>query len=810
MSRRLAVGLTSLWLVSAGRAVPIASEPQADVTTVAASSASDVRAVLDKYCVTCHNERTKTAGLTLDRLDVGHVADAAEDWEKVVRKLRAGAMPPLGAPRPAPAVYDVVTAWLETTLDRAAAAKPNPGRPALHRLNRAEYANAIRDVLALDVDTTTLLPPDDSSGGFDNNADVLGVSPSLLEHYLSASRKISALAVGDTKIRPATVTYRIRGDASQTGHVEGLPLGMRGGLVVRHTFPVDGEYVIKVKLLETTLGTIRGLEFPNQLDVLVDGTQIHRASVGGAEDFNASANNATDMVNALDRRLTVRVPIKAGPRTLAAAFLEKTNALGGARLQPFLRSTVDTTDHTGLPHIESVTITGPFKTTGSGETPSRRRVFVCRPTSRSDEVPCARKIVATVARRAYRRPIGETELGRLMSFYEAGRREGDFETGVESALRSVFASAKFIFRLERDPADVAPGVPYPVTDIELASRLSFFLWSSVPDDELLRVAARGRLRNPDVLAQQVRRMLADDRSQALVTNFAGQWLHLRNLRSSIPDQNVFPDFDDNLRQAFQQEAELFFASIVQENRSVPELLTADYTFVNERLAAHYGIPNVAGSHFRRVTLTDEARKGLLGKGAVLLVTSHPDRTSPVVRGKWILDNVLGTPPPPPPANVPPLPEGNGAKPRTVREQMEQHRASAVCATCHRVIDPLGFALENFDAVGAWRTRDAGSAIDASGQLTDGTRVDGVVTLRQALMKRPEVFVRTFTEKLLVYGLGRGLAYYDMPAVRAIVAESARQNYTFSSLVLALVRSTPFQMRTKVDDADRGVVAARRE
>ena len=705
-------------------------------------------------------------------------------------------MPPVGAPRPDAATSDALATWLENTLDRAAAAKPDPGRPALHRLNRAEYTNAIRDLLAVDVDASALLPPDDSSSGFDNNADVLGVSPALLERYLGAARKIGALAVGDPGITPSTDTYRIRGDTSQDAHTEGLPLGTRGGIIVRHNFPLDGEYVINVKLLETTLATIRGLEFPHTLEVLLDGERVHAAVVGGEKDFVASSVNTTDVVNSVEARLTVRLPVRAGPHTVAATFVQKTSAENAGRMQQFVRTTVDTTDHTGVPHVESVTIAGPFKPTGPGDTPSRRRVFVCRPTGPSTEAPCATKIVTTLARRAYRRPVTPSEVNRLMAFYDSGRKAGTFDTGIERALRAILASSKFTFRLEAEPAEVPPGAPYRISDLDLASRLSFFLWSSIPDDELVDVASRGELKKPAVLEHQVQRLLADPRSVALIDNFAGQWLQLRNLRASLPDQNEFPDFDDNLRQAFKRETELLFQSIIRENRNVTDLLTADYTFVNERLAAHYGIPDVYGSHFRRVTVTDEARKGLLGKGAILLVTSQPDRTSPVVRGKWILDNLLGSPPPPPPSNVPPLEASRGNTPKTLREQMEAHRANPVCASCHKLMDPIGFALENFDAVGAWRTRDAGAPIDASGQLTDGTKVDGVVSLREALLKRPEVFVTTFTEKLLTYALGRGLDYHDRPAVRAIVREAAGRDYRFSALVMAMVRSAPFQMRMK--------------
>jgi hypothetical protein len=749
--------------------------------------------MLDRYCVSCHNERTKTAGLTLDTLDVGRVPERAETWEAVVRKLRAGAMPPAGMPRPDQATHDGVVGWLESALDRAAEARPNPGRPVLHRLNRVEYANAIRDLLALDVDTASLLPPDDSSSGFDNNADVLGVSPSLLERYLSAAADISALAMGNRNLAPRSETYNVRGDLTQNGHIEGLPIGTRGGLLIRHTFPLDGEYVIKTRLLDTASGTIRGLQYPHQAEVLLDGERLRLASMGGDADFEQAVENSTASATAVNGRLTVRVSVTAGPHMVAATFLQRTAAAGGERLQRFLRSTISTSDHTGLPHIASITIEGPFNVTGPGDTPSRRRILICQPKTQAAEASCAASIIGTLARRAYRRPVAAAELTRLTAFFEAGRREGGFEAGIERALRAILASAPFLFRVEREPS-AAPGTPYRLSDVEIASRLSFFLWSSIPDDELLAVASRGQLRNPAVLERQVRRMLADPRAQALVVNFAGQWLQLRNLRASSPDQNEFPDFDDNLRQAFRRETELLFDSIIKEDRNVLDLMTADYTFVNERLARHYGMPNVYGSQFRRVPVTDETRKGLLGKGAILLVTSQPNRTSPVVRGKWILENLLGTPPPRPPANVPPLEEAASGKPRTLREQMEAHRANPVCAACHKIMDPLGFALENFDAVGAWRTRDAGAPIDASGQLTDGTPVDGVVTLRQGLLKRPEVFVATVTEKLLTYALGRGLAHFDQPTVRRIVRQAAPHGYRFSSLVLGIVTSMPFTHR----------------
>jgi hypothetical protein len=761
----------------------------------AAQAPPAVAPLLNQYCVSCHSARLQTAGLSLEGADPAHVADRAEVWEKVVQKLRSGMMPPPGRPRPDSAAYESAASWLEDALDRAEAAHPDPGGPLLHRLNRAEYANAVRDLLALDVDAAALLPPDDSSSGFDNVADALGVSPALMERYLSAADQVSALAVGDPEILPNSLTYHVRADTSQSDHVDGLPLGTRGGLLVRPTLPLDGEYIVRVKLLQTNLGSVRGLEYPQQLEVSVDGERVHLVPMGGPADFAILPENAEEIAQALDARLTVRVKATAGPHTVAATFLQKTDAQGGHRLQPFLRSNVDATDHTGLPHIESLTINGPFGATGSSETPSRRRVFSCRPQSGAAEKACATKIVGTLARRAYRRPVTAADMTRLMALYDRARRDGSFEAGVQFALRGILASAKFVFRGERDASTAAPGTMYRVSDVELASRLSFFLWSTIPDDELIKVASEGRLKDPAVLELQVRRMLADPKSRAIVDNFAGQWLYLRNLRSTQPDQNEFPDFDDTLRQGFQREAELFFESIMREDRSVVDLLSADYTFVNERLARHYEIPNVYGSRFRRVTIADDTRKGLLGKGAILLVTSHAGRTSPVVRGKWILDNLLGAPPPPPPADVPALEEkDNLSQVHSVRERLERHRASPSCSGCHQLMDPLGFALENFDAVGAWRTRDEGAPIDASGQLIDGTKVDGVVTLRQAILKRPELFVRTLTSKLLVYALGRGLSHHDLPVVRGVVRSAAADNYRFSALILGIVRSAPFQMR----------------
>jgi hypothetical protein len=769
-------------------------------------SASDpaYREVLDKYCVTCHNQRLKTAGFTLDNLDLAKVSADAQVWEKVIRKLQSGTMPPAGLPRPDSATYRSLAGWLEGQIDQGAG--PYAGRPILHRLNRSEYANAVRDLLALDIDAASLLPPDDSAFGFDNISDALGVSPSLQEHYLDAALKIGALAVGDPKIAPGSETWRIRQDLSQDQHVNGLPLGTIGGTSVRYNFPLDGEYTFQAKLYRTNLNIMRGLESPHQVEIALDGRRIHLASLGGNADLTSLFQKPTDTGDAVDARLRIRVPVKAGPHAVTVAFLEDPGAVEPVRLQPYVRSSVDNFDWSGSPHLQSLTIAGPFDPGRAGETPSRRRIFTCHPGGAITEGACARQILSTLARRAYRQPLTDQDVQTLLQFYQSGKRDSGFESGVELALERILASPKFLFRIERDAADAPPGSSYRIGDFELASRLSFFLWSSIPDDELLQLASAGRLSNPAVLDRQVRRMLADPKSQALVENFAGQWLQLRNLRNVQPNTDLFPDFDDNLRQSFRRETELLFESMVQEDRGVVDLLTANYTFVNERLARHYGIPDIYGSRFRRVPVTDDARRGLLGQGSILALTSHAERTSPVVRGKWILENILGSPVPPPPPDVPPL-KGNqeGQKPRTMREQMAEHRANPVCASCHKAMDSIGFAMENFDAVGAWRSQDAGNRIDATGELSDGTHVDGVVTLRQALVSRPELFAGTMTEKLLIYALGRGLDYRDMPAARTILRDASRDNYRFSALILGVVHSTPFQMRTAIRESDAAPV-----
>jgi len=769
----------------------------------AADAAVDPQAkgLFDQYCVTCHNARLKTGVFALDTSALDRLTEHRADWEKVVRKLRLGVMPPLGSRRPDEATYDRLIASLEGELDAPAAAHPFAGRPVLHRLNRAEYANAIRDLLGLNVDVAALLPPDDAAYGFDNVADALGSSPALLQAYLGAARKISTIAVGDPRVGVDRDTYSARQDLSQDHHLDGLPLGTQGGVTASHTFPVDGDYEFQVRLWRTNLSAMRGLQDPHQVEIALDGERILLATIGGDEDLVKLQKNPTAISDEIEAtRLHVRVRVKAGTHTIAAAFLEETPwTLETTRLKPFERDFNSPFAAEGAPHVQTLSVEGPYNVAPTKQPPAEQ-LFVC--TSQGAE--CARRIIARVGRRAYRRPLTSSELDGLMEFYRKGRTGSTFTAGIEFALRRILASPSFVFRPERDPFDSAqgkalsPGAVYRLSDYELASRLSFFLWSSIPDEALLRVAATGGLSKPAVLGAQVRRMLADRKSSALVANFAGQWLQLRNLRGIVPNPESFPDFDDNLRQAFRTEAELFFGSFIRDDRNVLELMTASDTFVNERLAKHYGIPGVFGSAFRRVTLEDEARRGLLGKGAVLMVTSHATTTSPVLRGKWILDNLLGAPPPPPLPNVPALKEPEpGAPPRTMRQQMEQHRVDPICAGCHKMMDPLGFALENFDVDGTWRTANAGGfALDTTDVLPDGTRINGAVGLRQALLKRPDVFVQTLAEKLLLYAVGRGLTPDDMPAVRAIVRNARGQGYRFSALVMGVVSSAPFQWRTR--------------
>ena len=758
----------------------------------AQQSATTPRALLDKYCATCHNERLKTGGLVLDKLDVSKPGDRAEIWEKVAEKIRGGMMPPPGLPRPAKADLDGLATWAETELDKAYLTHSNPGRVGLHRLNRAEYGNAVRDLLSLDVDPSELLPADDSSAGFDNIADALTVSPVLLERYLSAAWKISSVAVGDPNITPTTQTFRVRSDASQDQHIEGLPVGTRGGILVKYNFQLDAEYRFKVKFWSNTVNTVRGLEFPSRVEITLDGARMKLVTIGGEEDANLGNTNPTASAEQIMKRVELQIPVKAGPHTVTVAFLEKTTGPTVDILQPFGREKLDPVNTAGIPEVDFVAITGPIKPTGSGDTPSRRAIFTCRPQATADALPCARRILTSLARKAYRRPVTDGETERLLTYYQRGRNNnGSFDAGIENALAFLLVNPQFLFRSEIDPPGAAPGTAYRISDYELASRLSFFLWSSIPDAQLLTLAGQGKLKDPAILEQQVKRMLADKRADALTSNFLGQWLYLRNLKGTSPDQQIFPDFDDNLRKAFQHETELFVGSVMHEDHSVVDLINADYTFVNDRLARHYGIPNVYGDQFRKVTVPNPARRGLLGQGSVLTVSSYANRTSPVLRGKWVLTNILGTPPPPPPPNVPPFKESASG---SVRQRMEEHRANAACAACHKVMDPIGFSLENFDGIGEWRTADQGAPIDASGVLADGTTINGASDLLQFLSARPEQFVRTMTRMLMTYALGRETEYYDLPVIRSIQRDSAKQNYRFSALVLGIVNSPPFQMK----------------
>jgi hypothetical protein len=743
-------------------------------------------AVFTQYCVTCHNARLKTAGLVIDPGELNKASANPELWEKVVRKLRSAAMPPAGAPRPDHATYDSVATFLETELDRAAAAKPNPGTlPLLHRLSRTEYQNAVRDLLALDdlpkeMDFSLLLPADNISSGFDNIADLLFVSPSNMERYLDAARKISRLAVGDPEMPVMVNIHRLHPEQWQDVRVDELSFGTRGGLAVRSYFPVDGDYNIEIDVA----GAAREA---NQVEITIDGERMQLIPIGGNPAGGRGGRGRAPAAGPLE----FRIPVKAGPWLVGVTFIEHNQARDEETLRPRMRG------RGTQPALAGVTISGPYNVKGSGDTPTRRRIFVCKPAAPGNEVACATKILSTLTRRAYRRPSTDDDVQRLLPFYTAGRSEGGFDRGIQKALERILVSPQFLFRVERDPANVGSSTPYRITDLELASRLSFFLWSSIPDDELLDAAIAGKLKNPAVLDAQVRRMLADPRSESMVTNFAAQWLYLRDIEAKQPDEVLFPNFDETLRNAFRRETELFLDSIMRENRSVLELLTANYTFVNERLAHHYGIPNVQGSWFRRVTLPEGSmRGGLLGQGSILTVTSYATRTSPVLRGKWVLENLLASPPPPPPADVPAL-KTEGAEPGrtlTMRDAMVQHRANPVCAGCHARMDPIGFSMENFDALGKWRDHDSGNRIDASGVLPDGTRFEGMPGLRKMLLDHSGEFVSTVSEKLLMYALGRNLQYYDEPSVRQIVREAARSNYTFSSLILGVVKSVPFQMR----------------
>jgi len=747
------------------------------------------RALISQYCSVCHNDQTKSGGMTLTQLDLTHPEQNAELAEKVILKLRVGLMPPAGMPRPKDAVLKAFAASLENKIDEVSTAHPNPGRPPLHRLNRTEYANSIRDLLAVDIDVASLLPADDMSHGFDNMADVLSVSPTLLDGYIRAAGRISREAVGDPEAPPLTKTYSISRVLNQTRHVEGTPFGTRGGISVIHDFPADGEYTFKLGFYYSPTGPLFGLNQGKgqQIEIAVNGERV------ALLDINPAMKLANDGIK------TPPIKVKAGPQRISASFLVKFDGPIEDEYRMVEQSLVDVSagtvpGMTTLPHLHELSVTGPVTVAGVSDTPSRRRIFTCRPAAGADEIPCAKKIISTLAHQAYRRPVTDTDLEGLLGFYQQGRNDSNFETGIRTAIQAIIASPEFVFRFERIPSNVVPGKNYRISDLELASRLSYFLWSSAPDDQLVTLAGQGKLKDPAILEKQVHRMLADARSEALTTNFAGQWLHLQNLRDVSPDLFLFPDFDRSLSQSMGRETELLFGSIVREDRNVLDLLTADYTFVNERLARHYGIPNVLGNRFRRVTLTDPNRFGLLGQGSMLILTSTAIRTSPVKRGQWVLDVLFGTPPPPPPPNIPLLKEtADSLTPVSVRERLEEHRKNSACASCHNMMDPIGFALENFDAVGAWRTNDSGFRIDSSGKMYDGAKLDGPVSLRQAILNHSDAFIGTFSENLLAYGLGRVIDYRDMPFVRGVEREAARNNNRFSSFIMGVVKSPPFQM-----------------
>jgi hypothetical protein len=798
----------------AGSAAP-ASQAPAPSTAQAATAAAEAqkhRAWVKQYCVGCHNQRNPLPAndpLNLESASLENVLADAATWERVLRKLSVRAMPPQGAPHPVEAEYKAFTTWLADSLDRAWATRTNPARHVVHRLNRVEYRNAIRDLLALDVDVSSVLPNDGGDFGFDNIAASLRTSPLLLDGYLTAAQRISTLAVGDQNAPIGTAEYSINRDFTQSGHVDGLPLGTRGGRLVRHVFPADGEYKLFGRLvrgIEEGYAGVESHDLPHTFVITVDGEEVYSAEIGGAKDHEVQAKNMNEARVIIDARMTARVRVTAGPHEIGFTFKERPHQAQDV-WQPALRDSQEIHMIGGLPKLKTVGIEGPYNVTGIGPTPSRARVFVCTPRTPADEPACANRILTTLARRAFRRPVTAADVEAPLTFYSDARTRGaSFDAGIRAGVARILASPSFLYRIERDAAGVRPGAAHRVSDVELASRLSFFLWSSIPDERLMNAATAGRLRQPGVAAAEVRRMIADKRAESLVSNFVGQWLQLRNLESKVrPDILAFPDFDDNVREAFRRETELLFTHILRQNRSALELLSADYTFVNERLARHYGIPGVYGTRFRQVKLTDPNRYGLLGHGSLLALTSVATRTSPVYRGKFVLTTFLNTPPPPPLPNVPTLEESaKGAKepPRTVREQLELHRSSPQCASCHRVIDPIGFALENFNPVGQWRTAGAdGAALDTVGVLADGAKVNGPIALRNAILSRPDAFATTLTERLMTYALGRGVGPADMPVIRRIVKNAAPSNYALQSIVIGIVESAPFQMRTRLEPAE---------
>lgn len=748
-----------------------------------------VHSFVERNCLSCHDKDTKKGNLDLESVALAPTGQQSEVWEKVARRLRTRQMPPPDKKRPDEAAYHKVLSRLESELDADAAKHPNPGRTdTLRRLNRTEYQNSIRDLLALDIDAAALLPKDESGHGFDN-VTVGTLSPTLLDRYISAAQKISRLAVGSPG-RVGGETFRMPPDLSQEEHMEGLPMGTRGGALISYTFPQDAEYEVQIRLTRDRNEEVEGLRESHELKLLLDREQIGSFTVAPPKDRN---------FDKVDQHLKARVKVTAGPHQLGVTFLKMAaTPLLETKREPYHARFNMHRHPRQTPAIYQVSINGPYDASGPGETPSRRRIFTAKASSPKDEEKCARQILTTLAHRAYRRPVTDADLQKPMEFYRKARAEGGFEAGIESALSSILVSPQFLFRVEPDPKGIAAKTAYRLSNLELASRLSFFLWSSIPDDELLASAERGELSRPAVLEKQVRRMLADDRSHSLAKNFAGQWLHLRNLESFTPDLRLFPDFDDNLRQAFREETELFFDSVLREDQSVLTLLKADYTFLNERLAKHYGIPNVYGSELRRVMTRDQGRGGLLRQGSVLAVTSYATRTSPVIRGKWILDNLVGTPPPPPPQNVPDLKDNTVSATLSMRERLTEHRANPACASCHNMMDPVGFSLENFDAVGRWRVLEEGKKVDASGGLPDGSKFNGVDGLEQGLLARPEIFASALTEKLMTFALGRGVETYDAPAVRKIVREAQLDNFRFSTIIVGIATSTPFIMRRSAD------------
>jgi hypothetical protein len=776
-------------------AKPVVKPRLAVAHTPATPAAESQNALVKQYCAGCHSEKGKAGGLSLAAFDAAQIVEHAEVGEKIIRKLRAGMMPPPGSRRPDKDALQQFAVSLETAIDGAAAVKPNPGHRTFQRLNRAEYARSIRDLLELDVDVNAFLPPDTMSAGFDNIADVQGVSPTLLEGYLRAAARISSLALGDRSASAAEATYKVPRTQSQNVHIDGTPWGTRGGLAVVHTFPADGEYTFRVMLHGTPTGQLFGSVFSRneQLEVSIDGERAALIDI----DYRIQEQDKNGL-----NVVTPRVHVKAGPHRLAAAFIQKFDGVIDDLVAPIDYTLADTeygdnVGMTALPHVRDFSVTGPYTVTGVSDTPSRRRVFVCRPLSAAEEIPCARRIVANLAGQAYRRAAGNEDVESLMQFYAEGRKGRDFEAGIRAALQALLASPHFLFRLEEMPAGVKPGQNYRITDLDLASRLSYFIWGTIPDAELLKTASNNALHTPAVLDKQVRRMLADPKAEAMSTRFASQWLRLQDVEKIHPDALLFPAFDNGLAESYVRETELLFDSIVREDRSVLDLFTADYTFVNERIARVYRIPNITGESFRRVAVPDENRRGILGHGSILLMTSVADRTSPVQRGKWIMETLLGSPPPPAPPNVPPLEDTKAAtdsgRSLSVRERMEEHRKNPACASCHRVIDPLGLALENFDVLGAWRIKDNGVAVDTAATLYDGTPLDGPISLRKALVDHSDSIIRNFVDNLLAYAVGRRVEYYDQPTVRAIVKKAAQNGNRFSAFVLGIVNSAAFQM-----------------